>query len=228
GHGRLRRDHRRPPRRAGHGGAPGEPQPPALGERDGPHQAAPRDRRRRREVQPRHHGRLARRAVALLHARPRHPRGDGTRDAHGGLPPRPGRHDPGRAGARGAPRARRGRGGAMSFDVAALRAQFPALEQRVNGRPLVYLDSAATALKPRRVIEAVESVYAADCANIHRAVHALSQRATARYEGARDVAVRFLNAKSRAEVVYTRGTTEGINLVAQTWGLEHLREGDEI
>ncbi|NLY92498.1 MAG: cysteine desulfurase [Myxococcales bacterium] len=116
----------------------------------------------------------------------------------------------------------------MSFDVAALRAQFPALEQRVNGRPLVYLDSAATALKPRRVIEAVESVYAADCANIHRAVHALSQRATARYEGARDVAVRFLNAKSRAEVVYTRGTTEGINLVAQTWGLEHLREGDEI
>src|SRR5690606_7451609 len=112
--------------------------------------------------------------------------------------------------------------------VDALRAQFPALDQKVNGRPLVYLDSAATALKPRRVIDAVESVYGVDCANIHRAVHALSQRATARYESARDVAQRFLNASSRAEVVYTRGTTDGINLVAHSYGAEHLREGDEI
>jgi cysteine desulfurase / selenocysteine lyase len=116
----------------------------------------------------------------------------------------------------------------MSLDVQRLRAEFPALDQTVNGRPLVYLDSAATSLKPRRVIEAVESVYARDCANIHRAVHTVSQRATARYEGARDVAQRFLNASSRAEVIYTRGTTDGINLVAQSYGLEHLREGDEI
>jgi cysteine desulfurase / selenocysteine lyase len=116
----------------------------------------------------------------------------------------------------------------MSFDVQRLRAEFPALDQTVNGKPLVYLDSAATSLKPRRVIEAVASVYARDCANIHRAVHTVSQRATARYEGARDVAQRFLNASSRAEVIYTRGTTDGINLVAQSYGLEHLREGDEI
>jgi cysteine desulfurase / selenocysteine lyase len=116
----------------------------------------------------------------------------------------------------------------MTLDVRALRAQFPALDQQVNGKPLVYLDNAATSLKPGRVIEAVESMYSRDCANIHRAVHTLSQRATARYEGARDVAQRFLNASSRAEVVYTRGTTEAINLVAQSYGGDKLRAGDEI
>lgn len=115
------------------------------------------------------------------------------------------------------------------FDVAALRAEFPALAQEVHpGKPLVYLDSAATALKPKAVIEAVTRTYAQDCANVHRAVHALSQRATASYEGARDKVRRFLGAAEREEIVFTRGTTESINLVAQAWGGANLSEGDEI
>jgi cysteine desulfurase/selenocysteine lyase len=118
---------------------------------------------------------------------------------------------------------------AKSFDVEAIRRQFPALQQQAHPKkPLVYLDSAATALKPQAVIDAVTSVYAEDCANIHRAVHVLSQRATARYEGARDRVRDFLGAKKREEIVFTRGTTEGINLVAQTWGRANVGEGDEI
>ena len=116
-----------------------------------------------------------------------------------------------------------------AFDVEAIRRQFPALHQQAHPKkPLVYLDSAATALKPQVVIDAVTSVYAEDCANIHRAVHVLSQRATARYEGARDRVRDFLGAKKREEIVFTRGTTEGINLVAQTWGRANVGEGDEI
>jgi len=118
---------------------------------------------------------------------------------------------------------------AKPFDVEAIRRQFPALQQQAHPKkPLVYLDSAATALKPQAVIDAVTSVYAEDCANIHRAVHVLSQRATARYEGARDRVRDFLGAKKREEIVFTRGTTEGINLVAQTWGRANVGEGDEI
>lgn len=115
------------------------------------------------------------------------------------------------------------------FDVTALRRDFPALDQEVHpGKPLVYLDSAATALKPRPVIEAVTRIYAQDCANVHRAVHALSQRATASYEGARDKVRRLLGAAAREEIIFTRGTTESINLVAQSWGGANLKEGDEI
>jgi cysteine desulfurase/selenocysteine lyase len=118
---------------------------------------------------------------------------------------------------------------AKDFDVESIRRQFPALHQQAHPKkPLVYLDSAATALKPQVVIDAVTSVYAEDCANIHRAVHVLSQRATARYEGARDRVRDFLGAKKREEIVFTRGTTEGINLVAQTWGRANVGEGDEI
>lgn len=115
------------------------------------------------------------------------------------------------------------------FDVEAVRAQFPALAQEAHpGKPLVYLDSAATALKPRAVIDAVTSVYAQDCANVHRAVHVLSQRATARFEGARDRVMRWLGAAEREEIVFTRGATEAINLVAASWGGANLQPGDEI
>jgi cysteine desulfurase/selenocysteine lyase len=115
-----------------------------------------------------------------------------------------------------------------AFDAELLRRDFPALHQDVHGRPLVYLDSAATSLKPQAVIDAVDEVYRRDCANIHRAVHLLSQRATARYEEAREKVRAFLNAKSRTEVIFTRGTTEAINLVAHSFGWHLLREGDEV
>ncbi|MCA9530774.1 MAG: cysteine desulfurase [Myxococcales bacterium] len=115
-----------------------------------------------------------------------------------------------------------------AFDVERVRRDFPALDQTVHGKPLVYLDSAATALKPQAVIDAVTGVYSRDCANIHRAVHLLSQRATAGYERAREAVRRFVNAGSADEIIFTRGTTEGINLVAQSWGRANLREGDEV
>ncbi len=116
----------------------------------------------------------------------------------------------------------------VAFDAERLRRDFPALHQDVHGKPLVYLDSAATSLKPQSVIDAVAEVYAKDCANIHRAVHLLSQRATVRYEEAREKVRIFLNAAKKTEIVFTRGTTEAINLVAQSWGRSSLREGDEI
>jgi len=114
------------------------------------------------------------------------------------------------------------------FDVQRVREDFPALHQDVHGKPLVYLDSAATTLKPQSVIDAVDEVYARDCANIHRAVHLLSQRATARFEEAREKVRAFVNASKKTEIVFTRGTTEAINLVSQSWGRSSLREGDEV
>jgi cysteine desulfurase/selenocysteine lyase len=118
--------------------------------------------------------------------------------------------------------------GPAAFDARRVREDFPALHQDVHGKPLVYLDSAATSLKPKAVIDAVTEVYARDCANIHRAVHLLSQRATVRFEDAREKVRGFLNAAKKTEVVFTRGTTEAINLVAQSWGRACLREGDEV
>ena len=117
---------------------------------------------------------------------------------------------------------------ASSFEAERVRGDFPALHQEVHGQPLVYLDSAATTLKPQVVIDAVDEVYARDCANIHRAVHLLSQRATARFEGAREKVRAFLNARKTSEIVFTRGTTESINLVAQSFGRPRLGEGDEV
>ncbi len=114
------------------------------------------------------------------------------------------------------------------FDVERVREDFPALHQDVHGKPLVYLDSAATTLKPQSVIDAVDQVYARDCANIHRAVHLLSQRATAQFEGAREKVRAFVNASKATEIVFTRGTTEAVNLVAQSWGRGALRDGDEV
>jgi len=114
-----------------------------------------------------------------------------------------------------------------ALDVACVRADFPALHQQVNGRPLVYLDNAATTQKPRAVLDAMLDFYTRDCANVHRGVHALSQRATDAYEAAREKVASFLNARPR-EIVFTRGTTEAINLVAHSYGRSCLRQGDEI
>ena len=108
------------------------------------------------------------------------------------------------------------------------RADFPILHQEVHGRPLVYLDSAATSQKPAAVIDALSHYYRADNSNVHRGVHALAARATAAYEGARAKVARFINAASPEEVVFTRNATEAINLVANTWGLATLRPGDEV
>jgi cysteine desulfurase/selenocysteine lyase len=114
------------------------------------------------------------------------------------------------------------------FDVASVRAAFPILEQRVHGKPLVYLDNAATTQKPQAVIDRLMRYYAEENANIHRGVHALSERATEVYDGARETVRRFLNAASRQELIFVRGATEGINLVAQAYGREHVRGGDNI
>ncbi len=113
-------------------------------------------------------------------------------------------------------------------EIESIRAEFPALHQEVHGRPLVYLDSAATALKPQGVIDAVTQVYARDCGNIHRAVHALSERATQSFEGARTKVRQFLGAAEDAEIIFVRGTTEGLNLVAESWARNNLSDGDEI
>jgi cysteine desulfurase/selenocysteine lyase len=114
------------------------------------------------------------------------------------------------------------------FDVEKIRADFPVLKQKIHGKPLVYLDNAATAQKPQSVIDAIIKFYEVDCANIHRGVHELSQRSTEAYEQTRSKVKKFLNAKSNKEIIFVRGTTEGINLVTQTWGRRTLREGDEI
>lgn len=116
----------------------------------------------------------------------------------------------------------------LGYDVARIRAEFPILAERVHGKPLVYLDNAATTQKPRRVLEALAHYYAHDNANIHRGVHALAERATAAYEQARVKAQTFLNARHAYEVLFVRNATEGVNLVAQTYGRKYVREGDEI
>ncbi len=115
----------------------------------------------------------------------------------------------------------------MSFDVQALRGQFPILDQTVNGKPLVYLDNAATTQKPRAVIDAVSAYYEGVNSNVHRGAHYLSDKATAEFEAARATVAAFLNA-AREEIIWTKGTTEGINLVAQSYGRERLKPGDEV
>src|SRR5215468_10388109 len=117
---------------------------------------------------------------------------------------------------------------ASTPDWAALRADFPVLDQEVHGRPLIYFDNAATTQKPRPVLEALRHYYEHDNANVHRGIHELSNRATAAFEAARARAAEFINARSAEEIVFTRGTTEGINLVAHAWGTKHLRPGDKI
>ncbi|MBI5333516.1 MAG: cysteine desulfurase [Burkholderiales bacterium] len=114
------------------------------------------------------------------------------------------------------------------FDVHAIRRDFPILRERVNGRPLVWFDNAATTHKPQSVIDRLAWFYAHENSNIHRAAHALAARATDAYEDARRKVARFIGASSMEEIVFVRGTTEGINLVAQTWGAQHIGAGDEI
>jgi len=115
-----------------------------------------------------------------------------------------------------------------TLDVQAIRADFPILSQSVNGKPLAFLDSAASSQKPLAVIEAMNEYYRTTHANVHRGVYTLSERATELYENARKKVARFIGAKSSREIIFTRNTTESINLVAQAWGRANLRPGDEI
>src|SRR5256885_2261879 len=115
-----------------------------------------------------------------------------------------------------------------ALDAERVRRDFPILDTVVNGHPLVYLDSAASAQRPRAVLRAVEEYETHSHANVHRGVHALSQAATAAYEGARERIRRFINARSTREIIFVRGTTEGINLIAQAYARPRLRAGDEI
>jgi cysteine desulfurase/selenocysteine lyase len=114
------------------------------------------------------------------------------------------------------------------FDAEAVRREFPILDQQVHGKPLVYLDNANTTQKPLSVLEALDHYYRADNANIHRATHLLSERATRAYEGARERIARFFNTRETAEIVFTRGCTEAINLVAYSFARPRLKPGDEI
>ena len=115
-----------------------------------------------------------------------------------------------------------------ALDVEKVRADFPILAEEVHGKPLVYLDNAATAQKPTQVIEAIDQYYREYNSNVHRGVHTLSEKATMAFEGTRGKTKTFINAKSEKEIIYTKGTTEGINLVAQSYGRSILKEGDEI
>lgn len=116
----------------------------------------------------------------------------------------------------------------MTLDVARIRKDFPLLSRQVNGRPLIYLDSASTSQKPRQVIDAVSDYYERINANVHRGAYTLADEATTAYEGARSRVASFLNASSSAEVVFTRGATQAINMIAYGWGLNRLTEGDKI
>ncbi|HEY6367682.1 MAG TPA: cysteine desulfurase [Candidatus Binatia bacterium] len=114
------------------------------------------------------------------------------------------------------------------LDVDKIRADFPILKQKIHGKPLVYLDNGATSQKPQVVVEALNRYYTAENSNIHRGVHFLSEQATAAYEAARQKIKRFVNARSEQEIIFVRGTTEAINLVAQSYGRTFLKSGDEI
>jgi len=114
------------------------------------------------------------------------------------------------------------------YDVEAIRADFPILSREVHGKPLVYLDNGASAQKPKAVIDAVNHVYSHEYSNVHRGLHHLSNATTEAYEAAREKVRAFLNAPSVEEIIFTKGTTEAINLVAYGWAMKHLKEGDEI
>jgi cysteine desulfurase / selenocysteine lyase len=116
----------------------------------------------------------------------------------------------------------------QSLDVYAIRQQFPVLAREVKGYPLIYFDNAATSQKPQVVIDALVNYYSGYNANIHRGIHTLAEEATAAFEATRDAVKQFINAASREQIVFTRGTTEGVNLVAYTWGRQNIQAGDEI
>jgi cysteine desulfurase/selenocysteine lyase len=114
------------------------------------------------------------------------------------------------------------------FDFNKIQKEFPQTQELYQGKEIVYLDSAATNLKLRSVIDMVNTYYGKECANVHRGIHTLSEVSTGRYENTRDVLAKFLNTRKREEIIFTKGTTESINLVARTWGDQNLKEGDEI
>jgi cysteine desulfurase/selenocysteine lyase len=120
------------------------------------------------------------------------------------------------------------RSAARGWDAARVRADFPILAQSIHGKPLVYLDNGASAQKPKQVLDTIERAYAQEYANVHRGLHYLSNLSTENFEKARETVRRFINARSTREIVFVRGTTEAINLVAQSWGRENLRAGDEV
>ena len=115
-----------------------------------------------------------------------------------------------------------------TYDVLELRKQFPVLQRTVKDKPLVYLDNAATSQKPQVVIDALADYYRLYNANIHRGIHSLAEEATAAYEATRDTVQQFIHAAHREEIIFTRGVTESINLVAYTWGRVNLKVGDEV
>lgn len=118
--------------------------------------------------------------------------------------------------------------GISKLDIVKIREEFPILHQKINGKPLIYFDNAATNQKPKRVIDALTNYYGAYNANIHRGIHTLAEKATKAFEETREAARAFINAKSTDEIIFTRGVTESINLVASSYGREFLRAGDEI
>src|ERR687895_2189222 len=115
----------------------------------------------------------------------------------------------------------------MPFDVEVVRKDFPIFDFEPHGKPLVYLDSASSSQKPRQVIDRMVRFYESEYANVHRGVYELAEKATAAYEGAREACARFIGARSPRSIVFTRGTTEAINLVRFSWGREHIGEDDE-
>src|SRR5262245_2027426 len=114
----------------------------------------------------------------------------------------------------------------MTYDVEKIRAEFPLLQQTMRGKPLAYLDNAATSQKPLAVLNALDDYYKHYNANVHRGIYEISEKATARYEEARDKVAKFVNAADRREVIFTRNATEALNLVAYAWGLSNLKKGD--
>ena len=114
------------------------------------------------------------------------------------------------------------------MDITQIREQFPFLKEKVNGHDLIYLDNAASSQKPDRVIRRISRFLESEYANVHRGIHLLSERATDAYEDARRELAAFLNAPSPEEIIFTRGTTESVNLVANTWGRQHVKAGDTI
>src|SRR5690606_20229494 len=236
------------PRRPDDQRAPQQPQPAHQQPGGGGHQAGAGDLRRRRTVLPRRHRGPARRGPAPLPAHPGRVRTGGPGAAQLRLHQRDSQPHPPRAAAGlPAPQARRavrpgpgtceapamtlpspvkaqGRG----FDPVAVRRDFPILAREVNGHPLVYLDNAATTQKPLAMIDAISDYYLNHNANVHRAAHVLSDEATQAFEGARDTVAAFINSPASRQLIWTRGTTESINLVAATWGRANLKAGDRV
>ena len=116
----------------------------------------------------------------------------------------------------------------IALDVADIRKQFPVLDQQVNGKPLIYFDNAATTQKPENVIKSIDTYYRQYNANIHRGLHSLAEKATAAYENTRRIVQQFINAGEAEEIIFTSGTTQGINLVASAYGRKYLKPGDEV